>query len=608
MARTTPIHSGYTILNGTGTGSNGGRIEVWAEYSVTEQSVEGNSSRVKAYFYAALRAGQSSSTQYSSGLSSSFRVDGTAGSGVENGAYDFTSPANLHLLGSFEGEIVHDSDGSKRIAIEGSFSTRSTYISGGSVSAVVSLPTIARLSRLSCPQSAALGSTVSLGIAAEDAAYRHRLQLTLGSKQLEQAVEAGQSSVSLAVPLQFAEAIPAATQAQATLQLYTYSEQTLLGSTEAALTLTVPENVVPTAGTLTLTRIDGEVPSELGIYVQGKSRVRAALEGAQGALGSTIAAYGLEGGGSSVRSQQMETPLLSQAGALIFSGSVRDSRGRSSAALSETIFVHPWETPRLTEVELSRCTADGAADENGTFLKVRFAQQFSACDGHNSAQVKLKYRALGTEAWSTSAALAAGQDNLLSGFAISSTYELSLEITDAFTSGCYESLLQTAERIVNIRADGQGLALGKMSEKQGLEVEWPVYLQELPQVQGKPLLDYIYPVGSIYMSMQAADPALLFGGSWQAITDAFLLPAAQSGQTGGEATHTLTVAEMPSHNHTIWDNGGSGSNSYHVWATTWKTTANSSAQKGNSINWAGGGGAHNNMPPYLTVYCWQRIA
>ena len=50
---------------------------------------------------------------------------------------------------------------------------------------------------------------------------------------------------------------------------------------------------------------------------------------------------------------------------------------------------------------------------------------------------------------------------------------------------------------------------------------------------GQALLDYIYPVGSIYMSMQAADPALLFGGSWQAITDAFLLPAAQSGQTGG---------------------------------------------------------------------------
>ena len=58
----------------------------------------------------------------------------------------------------------------------------------------------------------------------------------------------------------------------------------------------------------------------------------------------------------------------------------------------------------------------------------------------------------------------------------------------------------------------------------------------------------------------------------------------------------------------IWDNGGSGSNSYHVWATTWKTTANSSALKGSSISWSGGGAAHNNMPPYLTVYCWQRIA
>lgn len=608
MARITPVHSGYTILNGAGTGTNGSRIDVWAEYCVTAQNATENTSCVKAYFYAALREGQSSSTKYGNGLSSDFSVDGSGGSKVENGAYDFTSSANLHLLGSFEGEVAHNDDGSKSITIAGSFSTRSTYISGGSVSGTVALPAIARLSRLSCPESAELGSTLALGITARDAAYRHLLRLTLGSKQLEQNAEPGQSSLSLEVPLAFAEAIPNAAQAQAAVQLFTYSGQTLLGSTEAALMLTVPESVVPAAGELSLTRIDGEVPAGWGICVQGKSKVQLALEGAAGALGSTVTGYWLEGGGSSVRSAQMETPLLSESGTLTFSGYVRDSRGRTSPLLSETVYVHPWETPRLTEVEMFRCDAGGAADENGTCLNVRFAQQYSACGGHNSAQVVLKYRVLGTEVWSTSAALTAGQDNLLSGFAISSTYELLLEIRDAFTAGSYAGLLQTAERIVNIRADGQGMALGKMSEKQGLEVEWPVYLQQMPQVGGRSLLDYVYPVGSIYMSMQAADPSLLFGGSWQAITDAFLLPASASGKTGGEATHTLTLAEIPSHNHMIWDNGGSGSNSYHVWATTWKTTANSGALKGSSISWSGGGAAHNNMPPYLTVYCWQRIA
>ena len=181
----------------------------------------------------------------------------------------------------------------------------------------------------------------------------------------------------------------------------------------------------PRRALLTLTRIDGEVPGEWGIYVQGKAGCAQRWKVRKGRSAAPLPPMGWKAAAVRCAASSWKRRCSPRRGALTFSGSVRDSRGRSSAALSETIFVHAWETPRLTEVELSRCTADGAADENGTFLKVRFAQQFSACDGHNSAQVKLKYRALGTEDWSTSAALAAGQDNLLSGFAINSTYELS---------------------------------------------------------------------------------------------------------------------------------------------------------------------------------------
>lgn len=71
---------------------------------------------------------------------------------------------------------------------------------------------------------------------------------------------------------------------------------------------------------------------------------------------------------------------------------------------------------------------------------------------------------------------------------------------------------------------------------------------------GSLVVDLIYPVGSIYMSVASASPATLFGGTWEQLKDRFLLGAGDSytaGDTGGSASHTLTTDEMPSHNHTF---------------------------------------------------------
>lgn len=68
------------------------------------------------------------------------------------------------------------------------------------------------------------------------------------------------------------------------------------------------------------------------------------------------------------------------------------------------------------------------------------------------------------------------------------------------------------------------------------------------------ILKAVYPVGSIYMSMTDTNPNVLFGfGTWEQVKDRFLLSAGdtyKAGNTGGEATHSLTVDEMPSHKHT----------------------------------------------------------
>lgn len=126
------------------------------------------------------------------------------------------------------------------------------------------------------------------------------------------------------------------------------------------------------------------------------------------------------------------------------------------------------------------------------------------------------------------------------------------------------------------------------------------------------LLDKVYPVGAIYMSANATSPASLFGGTWTQIKDRFVLAAGDiyaAGSTGGAATHTLLADEMPGHTHGVLINfqGGSSWDMYSVNPVTNYDPSTNGAIMGTTTA-VGGGAAHNNMPPYLAVYMWQRVA
>lgn len=130
-------------------------------------------------------------------------------------------------------------------------------------------------------------------------------------------------------------------------------------------------------------------------------------------------------------------------------------------------------------------------------------------------------------------------------------------------------------------------------------------------------LPMVYPVGSIYMSVNNTNPATLFGfGTWEQIKDTFLLSAGDTytaGDTGGEATHTLTDLEMPSHNHRLINgySGGTWSGGNYGQVANTGTTGEKHVFYDNDTSRtssAGGGQAHNNMPPYLVVYMWKRTA
>lgn len=111
-------------------------------------------------------------------------------------------------------------------------------------------------------------------------------------------------------------------------------------------------------------------------------------------------------------------------------------------------------------------------------------------------------------------------------------------------------------------------------------------------------------IHSTTLDTEAKVKAFYGGTTWVKIEGRFLLGTSSAhaiGSTGGEETHVLTINEMPSHNHGYVKLSGSASNKDTASGSTW---GEADATTGNR----GGNQAHNNMPPYKTVYIWERTA
>ena len=123
-----------------------------------------------------------------------------------------------------------------------------------------------------------------------------------------------------------------------------------------------------------------------------------------------------------------------------------------------------------------------------------------------------------------------------------------------------------------------------------------------------------HPVGSIIGFTNDVNPNTYYPDTkWEQIKDRFLLASGSQyslGQTGGEATHTLTVREMPSHQHRIWTKAAnSGTGNYYSYVTEIVKGIYYGTEKGqNQVEATGSGQPHNNMPPYEVVNYWKRTA
>ena len=123
----------------------------------------------------------------------------------------------------------------------------------------------------------------------------------------------------------------------------------------------------------------------------------------------------------------------------------------------------------------------------------------------------------------------------------------------------------------------------------------------------------IYPVGSIYMSVNNVNPSTFFGGTWVAWGSGRVpvgVNASDSNfntveKTGGESTHTLTTNEMPNHSH-LYPYYNQHMATTPTGGGDWYT--DNGRQNDANTSAVGGGQPHNNLQPYITCYMWKRTA
>lgn len=598
-------------------------------WSLSSQSVENNQSTLS---WSITGAGSASGWVMTGGFKAV--INGTT-------VYSTSTDTRIQLyngtsVASGTTKITHNADGTKSFSLSIEAGVY-TYAVSVTASGTHTLDTIPRASTVSATN-ANMGSASTITITRASSSFTHTLTYSFGSTTGTIATKTTSTSVSWTPALTLANQIPNAVSGTCTITCDTYNGSTKIGSKTCTLSLTVPTSVKPTMTSVTATRVDGDVPAAWSIYVQNKSKATVKINGAAGAYGSTISSYSISGGGYSSTASSFTTGFLTSSGTITFAAKVTDSRGRVSDAKTVSISVIAYSAPSFTSYLSQRATSAGVVNDDGTYIRGLISYSYASCSGKNTVTCATYYKKSSASSW-TNANKSFSSETAFTfgGGAISteSSYDVKYTITDAFTTVTILDMVSTATVLMDFKASGKGIAIGKVSEKdKTLEIadSWEL------EVHGKKLIDYIYPIGSIYLSVNSTSPATLFGGSWTQLKDRFLLGAGStysSGATGGAATHKLSVAEMPSHAHdtpffnNMTNNGemksdfigvfGKGVTASQALKDTGQTSTmemwwinQTNTAEGNE--WAyltsakGSGSAHNNMPPYLVVYMWKRTA
>lgn len=321
------------------------------------------------------------------------------------------------------GNITHDSDGKKSVAISLNFrgySKDGTGASGFEISGsqTIELTTIPRASTISSAANTTLGNKCSVKWTPLSTSFRYKLKFSLDEwSYTTEAINPGTTSAytytGYTIPMDVADYISSTSNTGTmTVALYTYSDaacSNMVGSMSTkAFTVTIPENEeTKPSVSFTAAPVNSFGDNFTGIFIQRMSRMQAEIS-ASGKHGASISSKALVFQGKTYDSPFL-TDFVSASGQLTVKAVATDSRGFTGEAQAE-ITVVPYQKPSLlpasgeSAIVCARCDGSGQLTETGAYLRIIASRSYSKVmagdEQKNFCEIRFRYKEENAEAFS----------------------------------------------------------------------------------------------------------------------------------------------------------------------------------------------------------------
>lgn len=327
--------------------------------------------------------------------------------------------------------------------------------------------------------SAEMGSSVTINLKRAADSFTHTLTYSFGKASGTIGTGVGTSAV-WSIPSDLAAQIPNAVSGTCVITCKTYNGSVLIGTKTANLTLKIPSSVVPVINSVSITEGAEPLKNHFTVFVQNNSTLAVSVN-AVGAAGSSITKVETKIQDVVYNGTSFVSALLTVAGDVTVNTTVTDSRGRTTTA-TNTVAVAEYDFPTIYSMAVKRIDTSGNEAEDGERISVKIHYSTSNIDNQsgeheNPRTYKLKYRRSDETEFTT---FESGEAPLIhskthvykSAPVISSDYSyvIRLEVADFFKTTVCDIEVPTAFTLMDFNSSGKGVAFGKVSEKDEMEV------------------------------------------------------------------------------------------------------------------------------------------
>lgn len=367
--------------------------------------------------------------------------------------------------------VLHDSDGTKTCAFRADVGLEvtlsGTYYGTVTISGDGTFKTISRASNPSLSASSVtMGASITISIKRASNEFRHDLIYTFGNQSGTIATNVT-TSATWELPLTLALGIPKSTSGTGVIICKTYDGSSLIGSKSVNFTASVPESIIPSIESVSISEATPNITVKFGAYVQNKSTLNVEIN-ANGVYGSTIEKYETTIQGMTYHKSSFVSELITSSGAMAVITKVTDSRGRTTQ-VANSVTVQAYSNPEILAFSAYRCNSTGAADSEGSNLKIEFNYSICSVNNKNDKSYEIIYREKGASTWETIASgnAYAQNTNIISDalFDPNTAYDLRLNIEDYFSGAVATINVLTSFTLIDFRSTGKGIEFGGVSNE-----------------------------------------------------------------------------------------------------------------------------------------------